>query len=86
MLRRVGELEQRLREAEATIAARGGATADPPHLQEPQAARESSQSLLEELAAANEELQIQAEEFQAQAEELAVQAKELEMQRMSWSL
>jgi len=39
LLRRVGELEQRLREAEATIAARSAATADSPlpHLQETQA-------------------------------------------------
>src|SRR5208337_3838221 len=83
LLRRVGELEQRLREAEATIAARSAATADSPpsHHQEPRAAWESSQSLLEELAAANEELRIQAEESQAQAEELVAQAEELEMQR-----
>ncbi len=83
LLRRVGELEQRLREAEATLAARGAAAADPPspHLQETQAAGEYSQSLWEELAAANEELQIQAEESQAQAEELAAQAEELEIQR-----
>jgi PAS domain S-box-containing protein len=79
----VGELEQRLQEAEATIAARSAATADspPPHLQESRAAWESSQSLLEELAAANEELRIQAGESQAQAEELVAQAEELEMQR-----
>src|SRR5208337_263743 len=80
---RVGELEQRLRRAEATLAAGGAATADPPspHLQETQAAGESSPSLWEELAAANEELQTQAEESQAQAEELEVQAEELGVQR-----
>ncbi len=82
-MRRVGELEQLLREAEATLAVRSAATAgDPsPHLQETQAAGEISQSLWEELAAANAELRIQAEESQAQAEELAAQAEELEIQR-----
>ncbi len=83
LLRRVDELEQRLREAEATLAARDAAAADPPspHLQETQAAGEDSQSLWEELAAANEELRIQSEESEAQAEELAAQAEELEVQR-----
>ncbi len=83
MLLRVGELEQRLREANAALAAGRTAAADSrsPNRQGKVSGYASSLSLLEELAAANEELRIQAEESQVQAEELATQAEELEVQR-----
>ena len=83
MLLRVGELEQRLREANAALAAGRTAAADSrsPNRKGRLSEHASSSSLLEKLAAANEELQIQAEESQVQAEELATQAEELEVQR-----
>lgn len=83
MVRRVAELEQRLRETNAALPGGWAAAADSPspNRREMTSGDASSSSLLEELAAANEELQIQAEESQVQAEELATQAEELEVQR-----
>ncbi len=77
-LQQVRDLEQRLVEAQATIADQrsrlgAGAPAET-------AAPEASRQLLEELQTANEELQSQAAELGIQAEELQVQAEELEMQ------
>ena len=77
-LQQVHDLEQRLMEAQATIAdlrSRLGVGA-PAEV----AASDSSQLLIEELQTANEELQSQAAELGIQAEELQVQAEELEMQ------
>ena len=77
-LQQVRDLEQRLMEAQATIAdlrRRLGAGA-PSEVATP----EANQQLIEELQTANEELQSQAAELGIQAEELQVQAEELEMQ------
>jgi PAS domain S-box-containing protein len=88
LLSRVSDLEQRLQEAESTIAAlRRDAAGGPPeastrkmagNLTASQHPQEPSRQLAEELAAANEELQVQAEELQVQAEELLTQNEQLE--------
>lgn len=77
-LQQVRDLEQRLMEAQATIAdlrSRLGAEA-PAEVP----TSEAGQQLIEELQTSNEELQSQAAELEIQAEELQVQAEELEMQ------